>query len=549
VIQPERKTPTPALSDLQDALWLAGIALGSSLWCLFAARELGATFDEPIYLRLGLERWHSGAVNPLMRLGAMPLAIDFCMLPLYLFECSTGRLIEWSRDFHWALSWARTVTLGFWWLLLWAVFQIGRDLGGSWAGRIAAALVASEPSMLAHASLATSDIPVTAMLAALALQHERVGLRRPWQIGALYGFALLTKASALVFGPLCLIVMEAVRQWRAGTLWKFAEWKSFARNLLLVLGIGFVVALLYCGSDWKTERTFVEWAEALPSGPTREAMRLISEHLRIFSNAGEGIVQQIKHNIRGHNTFILGREYSRAVWFYFPVALSIKSSLTLLALPLLLGFARIRSLLQWPNLVAIALLIYSLACRVQIGTRLLLPMVAFLCAGLGPSIVTAAQKHRWIATLAAIGILANVFTLAAEWPDAISFINPVWGGKARGHLLLSDSNFDWGQGLPELRAWQKTRGSQTLDVWYFGTDPGAHHPPFRELPLHRLSGDPAGFTRGKLVAVSVTLLHGTYTHDEPAQSAASFFRTQNPVARTSTFFIYDFLEDSGDNRD
>ena len=62
-------------------------------------------------------------------------------------------------------------------------------------------------------------------------------------------------------------------------------------------------------------------------------MRWIAEHLRIFTNAGQGLVKQIQHNIRGHSVFLLGEARPRAFWYYFPVALSIKMTLTALLLP------------------------------------------------------------------------------------------------------------------------------------------------------------------------------------------------------------------------
>ena len=37
-----------------DGLWLLAFGLASSAWCLTAAAELGATFDEPLYLNAGL---------------------------------------------------------------------------------------------------------------------------------------------------------------------------------------------------------------------------------------------------------------------------------------------------------------------------------------------------------------------------------------------------------------------------------------------------------------------------------------------------------------
>ena len=52
----------------------------------------------------------------------------------------------------------------------------------------------------------------------------------------------------------------------------------------------------------------------------------LSEHLRIFPNAGEGLAYQIKHNVRGHGVYLFGDWEPRAVWYYFPAALAIKSA-------------------------------------------------------------------------------------------------------------------------------------------------------------------------------------------------------------------------------
>src|SRR5256885_16803664 len=56
-------------------------------------------------------------------------------------------------------------------------------------------------------------------------------------------------------------------------------------------------------------------------------------------------------------------------------------------------------------------------------------------------------------------------------------------GVASGHLRLSGSNYDWGQGLPDLGKWQQEHGVEEVNVWYFGTDPSVHMAPLRQLPL------------------------------------------------------------------
>ena len=126
----------------------------------------------------------------------------------------------------------------------------------------------------------------------------------------------------------------------------------------------------------------------------------------------------------------------------------------------------------------------------------------------------------------------------------MSYTNSLWGGTERGYLYLSDSNYDWGQGLLELARWQSTHGGGTLDVWYFGSDPRVGAPPLRLLPLHIMPieqpQDVLAYAHGRL-AVGTTFLYGTDV-TEAHRQAATFLRTLEPVGRTTTFFIYDLSQ-------
>src|SRR5439155_95282 len=151
--------------------------------------------------------------------------------------------------------------------------------------------------------------------------------------------------------------------------------------------LGMIAVLLYCGSDWQAQSSFVAWAHALPDGRLARSMTWLAEHLCIFSNGAEGIIRQVKHNIRGHGAYLLGDAQPRAFWYYFPVALSIKLSLPLLFLPFVVAVVRPRALVNWASLAAATLLLFSLNCRVQIGVRLMLPLVALAIVGLAAATV------------------------------------------------------------------------------------------------------------------------------------------------------------------
>src|SRR5687767_8911276 len=148
-----------------DWLWFLTFVIGSSWWCLTAARELGATFDEPLYVQAGLEGWRKGTHATLLRVGTMPLPADVATLPLHLYERFTDTRLDFRAGAHSEpLFWARATSLLFWWQLLFFARLVGRHLAGSWGGRLAVAFLACEPNFLAHAALATTDIAAAAFL-------------------------------------------------------------------------------------------------------------------------------------------------------------------------------------------------------------------------------------------------------------------------------------------------------------------------------------------------------------------------------------------------
>jgi hypothetical protein len=532
-----------------DRLWLLAWGVASSLWALTAAARLGPTFDEPLYLRHGLHFWRTGSHGPLLRVGTMPLPVDLPALPLYLAERWRGA--PWGPDLDCGrlLPWFRAASLPFWWLLLLYGLKAGRSLGGPWGGRLAVALLASGPNMLAHAGLATADIAVAGALLAFAWHYadgrdkgwkRRVGVPLLW-----FGFALLCKASALLFAPLAMLAIEWARR---RSLSPRPSWWPYLRESTLIFWGGMILTFVYAGSDWHTEPTFVEWAHGLPAeAPGRATLVWLSEHLRIFSNAGEAFARQVKHNCQGHGVFLCGMQDHRSLWFYFPALLTIKLPLPPLLLLAAVALTRPRGLATWAGAVAGLLLLASLNARVQTGIRFMLPLLAVSAVALAAAVSRAvaeaspARRHG----LAAVAALAVAWLGAASlhvWPHGLCYVNDFWGGTANGYRLVSDSNYDWGQGLPELVEWQRAHGDQPLDVWYFGADPD-----LKTLPLRPVAPqDVPERVRGRL-AVGVTLLYGH--QDNPvSQRVAEMLLRREPIGRTMTFLIYDLSDQATADR-
>jgi hypothetical protein len=501
----------------RDWIWVLTYAALSSVWLITAARQLSATFDETIYLKVGLERWRTGSFRTLKRMGTMPLPVDVCTLPLYLAERATGRRIVVDAEIPDWLPVARTGALVFWWLLLVYAWRTGNLLAGPWAGRWAVAVLAVEPSFLGHAALAATDVASAACLLALAFHYRTARDRAGWRGWVApvcwAAVALLAKASAVVYAPICMLAAELDYRLRAGLL--DAGWRRVAGELVraglrvsAVAGLGFILATLYCGR---------------------------------LTNATEAILFQIRHNAIGHGgTYLLGAWSDTPLWYYFPALLTIKAPIALLAAAILIAAVRPRALANWPAAAAGIMLLMSLTCRIQIGIRYLLPCLALAVVGLSVAGVRAWRRlpadwaRRGFAVLTGAALAATACTAVRVWPHGLSYTNGLWGPADRGYLLVSDSNYDWGQGLYELAAWQRASDAGPIDIAYFGTELTFTRMDMRFVTLPELALD--GPAPPHKLAVSTTALFG---HPHSQSATARRLRSLTPSARTSTYLIYD----------
>lgn len=520
---------------LVDLGWLAWWGVVATAWCWSAGHELGPTYDEPNYVRAGLENWRNLNHRELLRLGTMPLPAEVQMLPLRLAEMLTEAKPE--EELRAWLPMARLGTAVFVWLLLWAALRLGGLYGGTWGGRLAVALVACEPILLGHGSLATTDLAFAAcflmMLAVFRRRRDEPSWKRRLVLPAAWvALTFLAKASALVYVPIGLAMIELERLWTAGWRpWSIATADSLQadrlqgwrpalrslRDLALVEGMGLGLLLIVC------------------------------------PRAVRGLTFQIQHNLAGHGCVFLMGEYSATgFWYYFPATLAIKLTLPVFVLLALVLIFRRGALVNGALFVAAGLLAATPTFRVQLGVRMVLPIAALLLVG------AAAAWGRWWsqssgpsrALLNGLATACVAWSLAASWlvwPNGMCYTNELFGGTPRGYLALSESNVDWGQGLNELKAWHERHADAPLHLLYFGMDPAWTKSPFH--PICPFSGpgnerlaalenvqEVREICRGGYLAASTTYLYGYY-HDTPA---AHYLRSLKPSDQTSTYLIYDF---------
>jgi hypothetical protein len=547
-----------------DLLWLMLLFGGTAWWCLTAGERVGLTFDEPLYLTSGLECWRDGDYFKLTIHGVMPLPVDAATLPLYWHERQTGQKIAEPLDY---LTRARMVNLLWLWLLLVSALRLGRCAAGPWAGRLASGLLAADPNFLAHASLATTDMCITATLMAFtrAVYAGRSGgwWKRLLLPGLWYGVAVLAKLSALLYGGLILVAIEATFRLHSGRLarpagaglgaWSWSLLGAAVRSVLAigtVIAIGIVIAGVYCWYPESGKRPFAYIAQAMPpTEPLRPAYIELAKKVDRVPYALATFSFQWWHTSRGRPTFLDGTFYPDGCWFFYPAIIAMKLPIPVI----LLGLAaacRPRAAVNALSFTAVVLLLNTLTANLQIGVRLVLPIIAIGYVAVATSVIRGyGLRGAWMG-LAAVAVMAA--TSAWIWPHGLCYLNQLSGGSSGAQDRVCDSNCDWGQGLPDLAAWHEAHNRPRIAVWYFGTDPRVGRPPFERIvvePLPLSSGEDFRAAVGpRVLAVGATVV-GLHPDATPAKLVAiEYLRGRVPLDRTPTFTLYDFRGPDGPPR-
>lgn len=550
-----------------DALWLAALAGWSAWWCLSAGARLGLTFDERFYLNAGLDSWRKGHPGKLAVNGVMPLPIEAATLPVYLHERRAGVELDDGvvSDHVWR---ARPVTLGWLWLLIASAFRLGRAAGGPWAGRVAAGLVAADPTVLAHAALATTDTAVAATLAAFtrAVYAGRGGgwWRRVVLPGLWYGVAALCKLSALLYGGFILVALELAHRVAAGDLSRppggtakqWARKAAFAavRSAVAigaVVAIGCALAGAYCGVSESGERPMALIAQAMPKDePLRPLYHRVAAKVDRVPYAAAAFSFQWWHNARGRPSYLNGTYYPEGTRTFFPLVLAMKLPLPVILLGLLTLVRPRRCANPLALVAAVLLLVPTVNGNIQNGVRLVIPVMAlgYVAVAVG----VARGFGRGGAWAGAVAVAAMVATAAWVWPHGLSYLNRLGGGPEAAPYRVSDSNVDWGQWLPELVEWHRANGEPPTAVWYFGSDPAADRPPFTRFdgnsPLIRDAETFRALVGRRVLAVGTTAVT-LVPENSPARIGVAYLKGRKPLFHTPRFALYDFRDPAGPPRE
>jgi hypothetical protein len=538
---------------------------------LFSARFKSPTIDEPNHLARGYAYLKTGDLRLSRDEGHPPLFNTLCALPLSLLSdlALPTYLSSWTiayRNafaiefvFGGAVPVERLFFLGRLPVMLTVlclaalIARWARELYGTWASLVALALCAFDPNLIAHGRLMTTDMGITFFLFLAVYLFWRF-LRGPslgWLIlsGVAVGLAQGVKFSAIVILPMLglLGLIEATspqshlylpRHLRlAGRRWLSGVLALGGVMVIIVALAGLTIWAIY-GFDIGSP---AGWSIPVPAPGYIEGLD------RTLIHASE----------IGHPTFLMGRHSTHGWWYYFPVAFIIKTPLpALLALlcALISNVYTRFSRAEWP-LLLIPLIYFGLSMRsrLNIGYRHLLPMLPFLWVYVGRLAPTLVDRFkgagkRWAVAGATAFTLWFILGTLSIAPDYLAYFNALVGGSDEGWRYLADSNLDWGQELPAIKAYAERQSVPRLHLSWFGsTYPHLYglDVEYRLLPSHFSYPYPRDATRSAynprhpapgLYAIGATNLQGVGL---AAGDVFARFREQEPVARVGhSILIY-----------
>jgi 4-amino-4-deoxy-L-arabinose transferase-like glycosyltransferase len=395
-----------------------------------------------------------------------------------------------------------------------AIWWWGRRLGGEAAGAQTVVLFSLTPAVVAHAGLATTDIPLIAALLTLCAAWLRWSERprslgRGFMLGVAGGIALATKFSAIpFFGVAALISLAFVRPWRAAT----------ARELTRALGVAFVAAFAVL---WIAYRFSVGLAGGV---------------LVPFPQFFQGLGQLAQHNAEGHFSYLLGTASSHGRLLFFPIVIVVKTPIALMLVSVLTIVWAAR---RWwrsgrrergallPLLIAFGIFAVAMAANINAGVRHILPVYA-LGAVAGGAFLSRVWDYggAW-RTLAATLLAVLLIESSSAHPDTLAYFNALVPDDP-GRVLV-DSDLDWGQDLHRLADTVRARHITHLALAYYGSTNHARDVLPALRPVSKLRPD-TGW-----IAISETYYRAGAIDNEPNvwqidTTAYRWLRAREPVA-------------------
>ena len=411
--------------------------------------------------------------------------------PYRLQEIVGGRQFVFGNDANAILFRARMTASVLTLLLALLVFCAAQEMFGTSAGFFALALIAFDPTLLAHSALVTTDAGQACFLFwaiyAFYRYMQRQTPRRLILTALVTGLALASKHSAVLVFPmlLCLAIIELIMRRRSSAANPVESTGRLAGRLAFAL---IAIALISVTVLWAVYGfRYAAREDRLVLNPAMDVMlQRVPSHLEAAVLAAMaklhllpqsylyGFAHVLLIQSKAFTSYLLGTIYPHPVWFYFPIAMLIKSTLTFLILLAITAWALITGRfcclreIVYCVIPAGMYMVFAMAGGMNIGVRHVLPIYVFLSVAIAGTVAyLIEQNRRWIYPVVAL-LVFQALSVLHSFPAFVSYANEAFGGPANVHRYLSDSSADWGQQLKAVKRYLDRRGIENCWFAYFG---------------------------------------------------------------------------------
>jgi 4-amino-4-deoxy-L-arabinose transferase-like glycosyltransferase len=487
--------------------------LGFFIHLILLARATSLTWDEADHTYAGYMSWRHAdfGINPqhpplVKYLATLPLLSMHLEeptrqdRPYRLEEVLNGRNLLFRNDADTISLRTRIAASLLTVLLVILMFLFTQEMFSSNAGLIALALVTFDPTLLAHGAVVTTDAGQACFMVAAIYAFYRY-VKSPTNArliltGLATGLALASKHSAvLLFPTLATLAALEVLANKQSPRTKLAL--RYIASLAIITAVSIVVLWASYGfrfaarpEGFHLNPSFSAMLQRVPSATDAHALAL-AERLHLLP---ESYLYGFAHVLimsRAFTTYLLGTIYPHPIWFYFPIAMVIKSTLTFLILLVIALWAIATGKVSHRRELAFALvpaaiyMIFAMAGGMNIGIRHILPVYIFLIIAIaGATAALIERNRRWLYVTAAL-LIFQAISVTLTFPGYVAYANEAVGGINNVHNLLSDSSSDWGQQMKSVRRYLERNNIHQCWFIYFGEgviDPNYYNLPCKYLP-------------------------------------------------------------------
>ncbi|MFH0732486.1 MAG: glycosyltransferase family 39 protein [Candidatus Omnitrophota bacterium] len=352
-------------------------------------------------------------------------------------------------------------------------------------------LYAFSPNILAHTSLATTDMTATCFMLLSVCTFwfflKNMSFKNIIFAGISLGLAQLSKYTAILLYPVFVLIFVL-----EPPVIEKANIKRAISKLLIMFTVSVVVLwagyAFDCSPILKDAMRLEEKisvahsvvGKIFPFLAQRPNSWLDNFLLNMPFPSGAhllGVLGVFGHVYQGHGTYFLGQELTHGNIFYFIVAFLIKTTIPVIIFFCAGAFTAIRQgITRKERFLFIIIIIFFLAAsfsRLQLGIRYILPLYPLFFVICAKNVKPLFNK---ITKIPVIFLMAwHVFSCLCIWPNYLSYFNEFIGGPKNGYKFLGDSNIDWGQDLPALAKYLKENNIENIKLYYFGVaDPHSY---------------------------------------------------------------------------